>query len=78
MQFFVYFGLIGGAVFFWKAAAAVITGRIDVGWAFESLVARRDEETFMFWYMFAGSVLMGSCGIAMATYAIYRMVYSAG
>lgn len=70
MSFFTFFGLFIAALFFWKAGAALTRGRIDVGWAFEPLVAHRDKERFMYWYMLIGSVLMGTCGIAMAVYTV--------
>ena len=63
---FTIFGMFIAVLFFFKATTAFASGRIDVGWAFEPIVAHRSKEPFLFWFMLAGSILMGVVGSVMA------------
>ena len=70
MSVFTILPLFVALLFFWKASNALANGRIEVGWVFEPVIAHRNKDPFMFWFMLAGSILMGVCASAMALYGI--------
>jgi hypothetical protein len=53
------------AVAFVKAAVALYTGRIDLGWALERVAVERAKSPFLYWFMLLGTLLLGLFGLAL-------------
>jgi hypothetical protein len=65
-----WFFLVVGSAFCFKAATALKSGRIVLGWTFENLVAERSQNPLTYWYMLSGSALMGILGVGVGMYQL--------